>query len=158
MAQPEIKHRDEVKQQVCHDFQAQLEIVQSMLGAGVRWESNYWLRSWWGNPDVAESGVFGRGIDLSPVMLGFARRRFAAICDVLQVRYQRLPFTSKSMEPAVCVPDPASRFRKLVASCDRADWQFLLSPAARYNIADQLVNHSLRPVVTTAKRIYGPEI
>jgi hypothetical protein len=23
------------------------------------------------------------GIDLSPVMLGFARRRFAAICDVM---------------------------------------------------------------------------
>jgi SAM-dependent methyltransferase len=182
MMKPEIKSTDEVKRQAREAFndraehyalererlpyfQAQLEIVLTMLaGEGGR-ILDIGCAAGGEIPMLQGRGFSVVGIDLSPAMLRFAHRRFAATSTVLFCRadIERLPFASESMDDVVCLgvleylPDYSAALTEINRVLRPGGLAILALPSriSLYNISDQAVNHTLRPIVRLAKRIVG---
>lgn len=182
MTEHEIESPDEIKRQACEAFndraehyalererlpyfQAQIELVLAMLVGERGRILDIGCAAGGEIPMLQSRGFSVVGIDLSPVMLAFARRRFADTCEVLLCRadIERLPFASQSMDHVVClgVLEYLSDYSLALAEINRVlrpgGLAILALPSriSLYNISDQLVDHSLRPIVRAAKRIVG---
>ena len=146
-------------------FQAQLEIVLSMLSEERGRILDIGCAAGGEIPILQSRGFSVVGIDLSPEMLRFAQRRFATTRDVVFCRadIERLPFASGSMDDLVCLgvleylPDYSAALAEISRVLRPGGLAVLALPTriSLYNISDQLVNHTLRPVVRLAKRIVG---
>ena len=180
MLEPEIESPDDVKRQAREAFndraehyalererlpyfQAQLEIVLTMLaGEGGR-ILDIGCAAGGEIPMLQRRGFSVVGIDLSPEMLRFARRRFAATGEVLFCRadIERLPFVSASMDDVVCLgvleylPNYSAALTEISRVLRPGGLAGLALPSriSLYNISDQIVNHTLRPIVRLAKRL-----
>jgi SAM-dependent methyltransferase len=146
-------------------FQTQLEIVLAMLVGERGRILDIGCAAGGEIPKLQNRGFSVVGIDLSPVMLAFARRRFADNCKVLLCRadIEQLPFASQSMDHVVClgVLEYLSDYCLALTEISRVlrpDGLAILALPSRislYNISEELANHSLRPIVRLAKRILG---
>jgi ubiquinone/menaquinone biosynthesis C-methylase UbiE len=182
VAKPGIESPDEVKQQAREAFndraehyalererlpyfQAQLEIVLRMLDGEGGQILDIGCAAGGEIPMLQRQGFSVVGVDLSPEMLRFAHRRFAATHHVLfcQADIEHLPFASGSMDDLVCLgvleylPDYSAALTEINRVLRPGGLAVLALPTSisLYNISDQLVNHTLRPIVRLAKRILG---
>jgi ubiquinone/menaquinone biosynthesis C-methylase UbiE len=182
MAQHKMEHSEDVKRQACDAFndraehyamererlpyfRAQLEIVLRML-TGQRGRILDIGCAAGGEISLLQSRGFSVvGIDLSPIMLDFANRRFSSSGDVTFCRadIERLPFESGSMDHVVClgvlefVPDYSLALTEINRVLRPGGLAIFAIPSriSLYNISNQVAHHSLRPLVRTAKRIMG---
>ena len=182
MSKPGIESPDEVKRQAREAFndraehyalererlpyfQAQLRIVLAMLtGEGGR-ILDIGCAAGGEIPMLQRQGFSVVGIDLSAEMLRFAHRRFAETHNVAFCRadIEHLPFASGSMDHLVCLgvleylPDYSVALGEVNRVLRPGGLAILALPTriSLYNVSDQLVNHTLRPIVRLTKRIMG---
>jgi ubiquinone/menaquinone biosynthesis C-methylase UbiE len=182
MLEPEIESPDDVKRQArvaFNDraehyalererlpyFRAQLEIVLTMLARESGRILDIGCAAGGEIPMLQGRGFSVVGIDLSTEMLHFAHRRFDATRAVHFCRadIERLPFASASMDGVVCLgvleylPDYSAALTEISRVLRPGGLAVLALPSriSLYNISDQIVNHTLRPIVRLAKRIMG---
>jgi len=146
-------------------FRAQVEIAVSMLAGESGRILDIGCAAGGDIPEYRSRQFSVIGIDLSPRMLEFARRRFADDGQVhfCQADVERLPFADQSMDHVVCLgvfeflsdyESPLREIRRVLRPGGLAVFA-IPSRISIVHLSESLANITLRPLWRGAKRLVG---
>ncbi|HEY1760871.1 MAG TPA: class I SAM-dependent methyltransferase [Bryobacteraceae bacterium] len=146
-------------------FQAQMAIALSMLAGETGRVLDIGCAGGGEITELRKRGFAVVGIDLSPRMLVFARRRFAgdAGSHFCRADVERLPFSTQSMDHVVClgVFEFLQDYQAAILEIHRVMRpggvvMFAIpSRISLYNLTDRLVSNTAGPLWRMAKRLLG---